>query len=158
MAKIHNLAFDYSNYDREVKREDEKNIRFKLNKAFKNKGSMITFVGLAIVIMSMFLAMATGESQLAGLYEKQSEQQTELAALIDDNATMKAEIETKTSLGKVEDYAENKLGLKKLDKSQIEYVEVPKENVVEVVKTEDEGLAVKIKNWFSNALEYIGAK
>ena len=78
--------------------------------------------------------------------------------LVGDNDTMKAEIETKTSLGKVEEYAENKLGLKKLDKSQIEYVEVPKENVAEVIKPKDEGFAVKMKNWFYNALEYIGAK
>ena len=49
------------------------------------------------------------------------------------------------------------LGLKKLDKSQIEYVTVESDSVAKVVKAEDDNVFVKIKHWFSSVLEYIGA-
>lgn len=159
MAKIHNLAFDYSAYDREVKREDEKRIRHRLNKALlKNKGSMVVFIGGAIVVMAMLLAMLAGKVQLSGLYEERSLREAELTQILNENTSLKSEIDSKTGLSKVEEYAEKELGLKKLDKSQIEYVEVPKDTVAEIVKPKDESVFVKLKNWFSNALEYIGAK
>ena len=57
----------------------------------------------------------------------------------------------------VEDYAENILGLEKLDKAQIEYVEVPNDTVIKSASTSDNNIFVKIKNWIMDALEYIGA-
>ena len=60
-------------------------------------------------------------------------------------------------LGDVYKRQENELGLKKLDKSQIEYVTVESDSVAKVVKAEDDNVFVKIKHWFSSVLEYIGA-
>ena len=57
---------------------------------------------------------------------------------------------------KVEEYAEKELGLVKLDKSQIEYVEVDSDAVASVIETKDRSIFVKIKNWFASVLEYIG--
>ena len=59
-------------------------------------------------------------------------------------------------MSKVEEYAENELGLNKLDKSQIEYVTVEADSVAKVVKAEDDNVFVKIKHWISSVLEYIG--
>ena len=57
---------------------------------------------------------------------------------------------------KVEEYARNELGLVKLDKSQIEYVEVNNEAVANVIEQKDRSVFVRIKNWFVSVLEYIG--
>jgi hypothetical protein len=56
----------------------------------------------------------------------------------------------------VEEYAENELGLHKLDKSQIEYITIDSEDKASVVKNEDEDFFVSLKNWFTSIMEYIG--
>lgn len=158
MAKTNNLAFDYSAYDAEVIAE-EKKIKHRHNAAFLTKrNSIARFLGIAAVAMALMFSMIYGKVELSSLYEKQAKMETELTQLTSENVSLESELATKTGLSKVEEYAEKNLGLKKLDKSQIEYVEVEKDTVAEVVQPEDDNLFVKIKNWFSNALEYIGAK
>lgn len=158
MAKNYNLAFDYSAYDAEVLAE-EKKIKHKSNaEASRNRGTIVRFLSIAVVAMAMMFSIIYGKVELSSLYEKQAQMETELTQLTNENVSLESELATKTGLSKVEEYAENNLGLQKLDKSQIEYVEVKKDTVAEVVESEDENIFVKIKNWFSNALEYIGAK
>ena len=88
------------------------------------------------------------QERMAQMQEKQAQMETELTQLTNENVSLESELATKTGLSKVEEYAENNLGLQKLDKSQIEYVEVKKDTVAEVVESEDENIFVKIKNWF----------
>lgn len=158
MAKNYNLAFDYSAYDAEVLAE-EKKIKHRSNtSALKDRGTIIRFLSIAVVAMAMMFSIIYGKVELSSLYEKQAQMETELAQLTNENVSLESELATKTGLSKVEEYAEDNLGLQKLDKSQIEYVEVKKDTVAEVVESDDENIFVKIKNWFSNAMEYIGAK
>ena len=158
MAKLNNLAFDYSAYDAEVL-EEQQRIKYRRNAAAAGERySVVKILGIACVALALMFSIIYGKAELSSLYEKQSALEAELTQLMSDNVSLESELATKTGLSKVEDYAENQLGLKKLDKSQIEYVEVKKDTVAEVVEDKDEGVLVKIKNWFSDALEYIGAK
>lgn len=100
--------------------------------------------------------MIYGRVELSSLYTQQANMQTELTQLTNENISLESELASKTGLTKVEEYAEKELGLQKLDKSQIEYVEVEKETVAEVVDSDDANMFVKIKRWFSGVLEYIG--
>ena len=84
--------------------------------------------------------------------------QEELAQLENENKSLESELAQKTGLTKVEAYAEDELGLQKLNKSQIEYIKLDKQPVSEPVSQDDESLFTKIKNWFGDFLEYIGAK
>ena len=158
MAKMNNLAFDYSAYDAEVLAE-EKKIKHRHNTdLLKRKNSVARMLGLAFVAMTLMFFMIYGKVELSSLYEKQAQMEAELSQLVNENISLESELATKTGLSKVEEYAEKELGLQKLDKSQIEYVEIEKDTVAEVIEPENENVFVKIKNWFSNALEYIGAK
>ena len=58
------------------------------------------------------------------------------------------------SLKNVEDYAENVLGLEKLDKSQIEYIQIQTNDIVEIPE-EEENIFIKIKNTFKDFMEYM---
>lgn len=157
MAKTHNLAYDYSVYDRQ-ELEAERKIKHRKNLAAKKKRNLtIKTIGIAVAMMALMCSMIYGKVELSSLYTKQAEMQTELTELQDENISFESELASKTGLTKVEEYAEDKLGLQKLDKSQIEYVTVPQDTVAEVVKTDDANIFVKIKRWFSNVLEYIGA-
>ena len=158
MAKMNNLAFDYSAYDAEVLAE-EKKIKHRHNTGLlRSKNSIAKFLGIAVVAMALMFSMIYGKVELSSLYDKQAQLESELTQLVNENVSLESELATKTGLSKVEEYAEQELGLQKLDKSQIEYVEIEKDMVAEVVKPENDNIFVKIKNWFSNALEYIGAK
>ena len=74
-----------------------------------------------------------------------------------ENLALAAEYESVTSLKNVEDYAENVLGLQKLDKAQIEYVELESDTVIEIVETQSQNIFVMLKSWFADLCEYLGA-
>ena len=113
-------------------------------------------VGAAVVFAMMF-AMLYGKVETNRLFNEATRLEAELKALESENISLAAEYESKTSLRNVEDYAQNVLGLQKLDKSQIQYVEFEGDTVCEVVEAEKENIFVIIKNWFANLCEYLGA-
>ncbi|MGN1114413.1 MAG: cell division protein FtsL [Oscillospiraceae bacterium] len=158
MARNINLAYDYSKYDNELQ-ETERKIKQKQNRALKpKKYQTIKYMGVALAVLALFCSIIYGKVEMTELYEQQTAMEQQLTQLTSENVSLESELATKTGLKNVEKYAEDELGLKKLDKSQIEYVEVPKDTVAEVVKDDKESTFVKIKNWFSGVLEYLGIK
>lgn len=156
MAKSHNLAYDYSAYD-EQELVTHRKIKHRRNTAVVHKrNTTLRIIGLAAAALALMCSMIYGRVELSSLYTQQANMQTELAQLTNENISLESELASKTGLTKVEEYAEKELGLQKLDKSQIEYVEVEKETVAEVVDSDDVNMFVKIKRWFSGVLEYIG--
>lgn len=162
MAEIreNNLAYNYDIYDAPEYTEDSRESRAEKPAApHRHKtASVIRFFGAAVIVMSMLCYMIYGKVELTGLYSQQSKLEQELSRLTDENVSLESELAQKTGLTKVESYAEDKLGLKKLDKSQIEFIEVPKSKVAEAAADDDSNLFVRLKNWFSGVLEYIGAQ
>ena len=156
MAKNHNLAFDYCAYDRE-EAQGTKAIKHKRNllAAVNKKSNAIAVIG-AIIVLALLSAMIYGKVEISSLYTQRTELETQLAQLQSENVSLESELAQKTSMTKVEEYAKNELGLQKLDKSQIEYVEVESDNTAQIVQSDDSNIFVKIKRWFSSALEYIG--
>ena len=113
---------------------------------------------VAAAALALLCYMIYGRVELSSLYTQQSELETKLSRLEDENIALESELAQKTGLTKAEDYAENQLGLKKLEKYQIEYVEVPKPDIAEAAVPEEDNVFVSIKNWFVGVLEYIGAQ
>ena len=52
------------------------------------------------------------------------------------------------------EYAENVLGMRTIDGSQIEYVEIQTNDVVEI-PDEEKNVFVNVKTWFDNLVEYL---
>lgn len=158
MAKVHNLAFDYSAYDNAQEAEAQRAIKYKKNPALKQKTvSVVAVVGICLLVAVVLGTMIYGRVEISSLCSEQTRQEEQLAQLQGENVSLQSELAQKTNMSKVEEYAENELGLKKLDKSQIEYVTVDSDSVAKVVKAEDDNVFIKIKHWFSSVLEYIGA-
>ena len=163
MADIHNLAFDYSIYDEAEKTEDgyedtRKSSRTPAPRSGHRTVSIIRAFIVAAAALALLCYMIYGRVELSSLYTQQSELETKLSRLENENIALESELAQKTGLTKAEDYAENQLGLKKLEKYQIEYVEVPKPDIAEAVVPEEDNVFVSIKNWFVGVLEYIGAQ
>ena len=70
------------------------------------------------------------------MYNKINAQKAELTVAESENARLKAKIESDTSLKNIEEYAEN-IGLKKLDKAQIWYVDIQNDDVVKIPEKEE---------------------
>ena len=157
MAKMNNLALDYSVYDR-AEESEKRVIKHKSNSAgsVNRLSNLKIFLGLALV-MALLCAMIFGKVEISSLCAEQTNLNKQLEQLQNENVSMQSELAQKTSMTKVEEYAEQKLGLQKLDKAQIEYVEIDSKPTASVVKAEEQNVFVKIKNWFSSVLEYIGA-
>lgn len=114
-----------------------------------------TLVVIAIVA-GLLGAIAYTKVQLAGVYSENTRLNKQLDVLVDENINMKYSLESKTGLTMVDSYAEEKLGLQKLDSNQIKYVSVSSDNKPKKVSSPDSSKLDKFKEWFVGVLEYIG--
>jgi len=142
---------EYSNSNsNETKSSREKIIRPTPKKKSINLG--IAVCGLVVTIL--LFVMIYGKVQVSALYTQISNEKQVVDLLESENVRMQSQIEGNMSLKNVESYAENVLGLKKLDKSQIVYIQIQNEDVVQVIETE-ENIFVKIKEKFNTIVEYL---
>ena len=98
---------------------------------------------MAFAALVVLFCVVYGKVQVSDIYNKINSQKTELNVAESENARLKAELESYTSLRNIEEYAEE-IGLKKLDKAQIWYVDIQQEDIVKIPE-KDENFFVKIK-------------
>lgn len=133
--------------------ERERNISVKNNKN-QQRGMAVKGFLLAVCSLLLLSCFIYAKVQLNEVYNDISVAKKTNELLQSENVRMQSELETKMSMKNVEDYAENILGLEKLDKSQIVYMEVQSDSVTEV-KTEEKSFFVKVRDKFNDLLEYI---
>lgn len=121
------------------------------------KESAFKFAIKAFMVLAILCAVLYGNVESNALFNEIRGLESELKNLQSENITLAAEYEARTSLKNVEDYAENVLSLKKLDKSQKEYIDLPADTVIEVVETENKNIFIIIRNKISELREYLGA-
>jgi cell division protein FtsL len=107
--------------------------------------SALAFVMLGTVIYSL--------DRRNTMYSKVSALNTELELAEAENVRLQSELESKMSAKNVEDYAENELGMKKIDSSQIKYIEIQTDDVVSIPK-QNEGVLAKVREIFDRCVEY----
>ncbi|MCD8345487.1 MAG: septum formation inhibitor [Oscillospiraceae bacterium] len=160
-----NLAYDLSVYEpksnvvpkTQPKAEPKAKPRIEIRRnTIALPQNLFTIFLTAAVVFAVMFALLYGKVETNRLFGEITTLESQLSELESDNASLAAEYESKTSLKSVEEYAQNVLGLEKLDKSQIEYVEVEGDTVIEVVETESSNIFVIIKNWFDDLFEYLG--
>lgn len=147
-----NLAYDLTKYE-DVAPEKAPKIRIHRRKA-ENYGSVPKMIALVAAAGLLMGAVIYGKVENAAVHTNITEQTKYAEMLASENARMRSELEEKTALKSVETYAETVLGMQKLDKSQIEYVSLSNGSMIDIPETED-NIFVKIKNSFSDFLEYI---
>ncbi len=147
-----NLAYDLTKYE-DVAPEKAPKIRVRRQRA-EHVGSAPKMIVTAAAAGLLLGAVIYGKFENAAVYAEVTEQTKAVEMLAGENVRMQSELEEKTALESVESYAEDILGMQKLDKSQIEYVSISNGSEVDIPETED-NIFVKIKNAFSDFLEYI---
>ncbi|MDO4287166.1 MAG: hypothetical protein Q4C40_05520 [Eubacteriales bacterium] len=113
--------------------EAEKRKRARLRARIRKKRLRLLALG-AMCIVAAVLAVSTVTCyvQMTDLKSQVEEKQQTLAQLESEYVSLNAKKENSIDLSQVEDYAENVLGLVKLDRSQEEYLELQKTDQVEV--------------------------
>ena len=147
-----NLAYDLTKYE-DVAPEKAPKIRVRRQRA-EHVGSVPKLILIIAAAGVMLGAVIYGKVENAAIHQEITNQSKYVEMLNSENVRMQSEIEEKTALRSIEGYAENVLGMQKLDKSQIEYVSISTGSVVDIPETED-NIFVRIKNSFNDFLEYI---
>lgn len=158
MAAV-NVDYRYEGLELIDEREDEytQKLRSKRNANKRRRyAANIRIILAAVIVLVLFSVMTYGRVELSKLYSEKAQLEERLTLLSNENISLESELAQKTGLTKVEEYAENRMGLQKLDKSQIEYVEVEGETVAEAVESSDGNIFVRIQEWFNGVLEYLG--
>lgn len=152
MDNKNNLAYDLSRYENVSEKKAPK-IKVRRQRT-ENTGSAPKLLVMTVAAGLMLGAVIYGKVENTAIHAEITAQSQYVEMLKSENVRMKSEIEEKTALKSVESYAEEVLGMQKLDKSQIEYVSISNGNVVDI-PDDSNNIFVKIKNAFNNFVEYL---
>lgn len=113
---------------------------------------------LSIVLVSVLAAILLGGvvyslDRRSTMYSKVTALNDELTLAQAENVRLQAALESEISAKNVEAYAEDVLGMQKIDSSQIKYIEIQTDDVVNIPE-QDEGILDKIGNFFESCVEY----
>lgn len=117
----------------------------------KNSNSkIILYIGTIFVIL---FAVSYRNALIAQKYSEIKELKSDLSEVEKENKQLEVNIESKTNLGTIEEKASEELGLKKLDDSQIVYVNIEKQDYVE--PSTEEVKITEEENWFESLINKI---
>ena len=111
------------------------------------RGAALKVFIAGILALLMFSVIINSYVQLTEVYSSISEANAELN-------TLRSELEGKASISNIKDYAEQHLGLQKLDQSQIQYIDIQTEDTVEI-DGEEQNIFVRLKHKFEDIVAYL---
>ncbi len=150
-----NAAYDISRYENVVpEKKAEAAPKISVKRRNVQEGSTPKLFVSAVALCLLLCCVLYGNVETDSLYSQIADEKVRIDVLASENVRMKSEIEAKTSLKNIENFAENVLGLQKLDNSQKEYIEISNDNSV-VIPENTENVFVKIKNKFFDIVEYL---
>lgn len=154
MAGKHILSTGSKKKSEDALPEEEKPaISVKQNDRVKSGSKMLVFflTIAAVLICSMVIVTLDRRNRI---YNEITTANAQLATLEAENVRIRSELDAKVSLKNVEDYAENVLGMKKIDNSQIEYIQIQNSDIVSVPEKED-SIFAKVGGFIEKCLEYL---
>lgn len=117
-------------------------------------GSLISIIFVSILAAVLLGTVIYSLDRRNTMFNKVADKNQELSLVKSDNVRLQAELESRISAKNVEDYAENVLGMKRIDsKTQIKYIKIQTGDVVNIPEQE-KGLGAKIKGFFEKCVEY----
>ena len=131
-----NVAYDLSFYEQEqerkIARKETKEsaiinaqTRFSLGRRIANIVSIAVMLTLIVAVIATNAAITTTSTQIADV-------QDDIVLLESEKSYLEFTLESRMTLDQIESYAENQLGMVKMDSSQKKYVELESENKIVV--------------------------
>lgn len=116
-------------------------------------GSVFTIILVSALAAVLLGTVIYSLNRRNTVYNKVSALNSELNLAEAENVRLQSELESQMSAKNVEEYAENVLGMQKIDSSQIKYIEIQTDDVVSIPQ-QNEGILAKIKSFFESCVEY----
>ena len=108
---------------------------------------------LAKIMIGSILALVLF-SLVINSYVQLNEVYSQISAAESTLNDLQTQLEGQASIRNIKEYAEDRLGLQKLDRSQIQYIQIQTEDEV-VVEEPDQNIFVQIKRKFNDLIAYL---
>lgn len=133
--------------------EIEEKPRIRQRRTEARSGSVIKIIFFSLIAAALLGSVIFTLNKRDTAYNKVSSLNDKLSLAEAENVRLQADLESQLSAKNVEDYAENVLGMQRIDSSQIKYIKIQTGDVVNIPEQE-EGLMAKIKGFFDKCVEY----
>ncbi len=120
----------------------------------QKRGQSLKILIASVLTLALFMVVIYSYVQLNEVYSDISAATIELNELRSENVRMQTELEGQASIRNIKEYAEERLGLKKMDQSQIQYIQIQTEDQV-IVEEPEKNIFIKLKSWFIDLIEYL---
>lgn len=130
----------------EAKKQANKNTESKT-------GSVILIIFISFVAVAMLGMVVYSFNRRSSAYNEVTALNSKLSLAQAENIRLQTEVDNKMSAKNVEEYAENVLGMQKIDSSQIKYIKIHTDDVVNIPE-QDPSFVEKIKIFFRDCVEY----
>ncbi len=140
MSHTHgNTAYDLSRFEPKEERSSSpkrhRKPKYRLRQDLPRVLSMLMVMAVAIGI---FGYMLYSHVQIAELSDQISTAKSDLSQAKSEYDYLNMQVQSKTSLANVEEYARNVLGMKKLDNYQVEYITIREQQQAQVNSEQDD--------------------
>ncbi|MEG1925461.1 MAG: hypothetical protein RR415_06915 [Ruthenibacterium sp.] len=115
----------------------------------------VKIAAVAVIVLSLVCSVLYSQTKATEMSGQIAMQQQELLDLQSEYTYLSNEVEMKTNLTSVEEYARTKLGLVKIDKSQITYVERKNDEVIVRPKNELQKIFGSVSTQAMSFMEYL---
>lgn len=116
-------------------------------------GSVLMMIFISVLACCLLGGVIYSLDKRNATYNRLSSLKNELKLAEAENARLQSELDSQMSAKNVEAYAEDVLGMKKIDPSQIEYIKTNTGDVVSIPEKED-NIFTKVKKFFDDCVEY----
>ncbi len=134
------VAYDLNKFAAKTEKEHDQELKSRSLRLIKNRRKVKTVAPVKLIfgvllVITVASIMIYGQVVLTELTAEANSYQTKLTNLDAEYMRLNGELEASTSIKKLEEAAENQLGLSKIDSSQVEYINLTSSDDIAVAKT-----------------------
>jgi cell division protein FtsL len=153
-----NLAYDFQRFEQTQKKVQSKPKPQSQIKVVPKTAAQISpakIIVVLLMVLSVTAAILYSQVVLTQGNDQINAMNKKIEELDSETVRKSAELDAKMSLKNIEEYATSKLGLVKLEASQVQYVNLSNDNKFEIMTENKPTIWEKIKQSFTNIMEYI---
>lgn len=151
------VAYDLSGFVAKTEEQHDEELKTRSLHLIKSRRQEKTVAPLKIIIGAVITIMIASvmiysQAVLTEITAETNSYESKIQALMNEHTRLEGELEASTSIKAIEESAENRLGLSKIDSSQIEYVNLTDTDKVTVTKT---GGKYVVKEMWNDITEFL---